>query len=1195
MDPIRFAIDNPVKVAVGVILLMLFGVLAVVSIPVQLTPNVDPTILTISTDWTGKSPEEIENEIIEDQEDVFKNISGLVKMTATATQGKAEIELEFKVGKPLQTARVEVSDALREVPDYPSGVDEPVITSGEAGPGSPIAWLLLTSETPGFDVQTLGDLANDRIKPMLERAEGVSEVRVYGGREREVHIKFDPKKVAQRRVTIAELGEALRQENLNVSAGNLNEGRYQPRVRVLGQYDTLDSIRQTIVAIDASGVPIRIEDLAEVELTFEKRRSFVRSRGELAIAMPVYREAGSNVMEVMDELKLAIEKINGTEEDRGVLESVGAQLQIERGLDADPKLNLRQVYDETGYIEDALALVQSNLLIGGVLAVIALLLFLELGRRPMLVLIATPLLIVLMIGVLKLDSSGALWWASLGLLILTGAVVLYIARPTLIIALAIPISVIGTFVVMYVAGRNLNVISLAGLAFAVGMVVDNAIVVLENIDRHLAMGKKRAAAAYDAGKEVWGAVLASTLTTLAVFLPVLFIEEEAGQLFRDIALAICAAVTLSLLVAITVIPASSARLLRERSDKPHPFEKYNPARFLAMGAKGFSQGIYWLSSRHPLGVMSRLVVVGLFTVVAMGGAYLLMPPTDYLPRGNKNLVFGVILNPPGYNIDTDERIAKTVESTVRPYWEAKNNDQVVDLPPTLNPFSGQPIQGLPPVNNYFIVSFNGNMFNGATSADKDNVGPLAELLSAATMNNVPGAFGFAAQQSLFGRGASGSRAIDVEVSGDSIEQVRIAASELIGRLRGMYGPMNVQPTPTNFDLPARELGLKIDRVKAGNLGINNESLGRAMSAMVDGLVIGDYRAGGDSIDILAKSKEGLNYTPEQLVSMPIVYKSADGSVGTIPFSEIASVSRGDSPQSIQRIEERRAVTLSVTPPDDVPLEQATMDVRALVKELTDSGQIAKTLEVNYAGSASKLDGVKTAMLGKWQGMERDEIGPSLFSLGTSRLFIALLVTFLLMAALFESFLYPLVIMFSVPLAAVGGFIGLGFVHDGWGMASWWPWLYGKLGAGGYGVITPEQQLDTLTMLGFVILIGVVVNNAILLVHQALNFMRGLGEGEGSTGEKLSPRDAIRESVRTRIRPIFMTTTTSVAGMLPLVLMPGSGSELYRGLGSVVVGGLVVSTLFTLVVVPLLFSLVLDVRIGFHTMLGSKGEQKEWVA
>lgn len=1123
MDPIKFAIENPVKVAVGVILLILFGVVAVVSIPIQLTPNVDPTIITVSTHWTGKSPEEIEREIIEDQEDVLKNISGLRKMTATATQGNAEIELEFSVGVNLQVARLEVSDALREVPDYPEDVDEPVITTGEAGPGSPIAWLLLTSEDPDFDVQSLGDLATERIKPSLERGDGVSEVRVYGGREREVHILFDPVRVAQRGITIDDLGTVLRRENINVSAGDLAEGRYNTRIRTIGQYETLDSIRDTVIAYDAGG-PVRVGDIAEVELTYSKRRSFVRSRGELALAMPVYRQSGSNIIEVMEELNTRIAEVN-----EEVLPLVGAQIRIEQNLAQSPKLSLRKVYDETIYIYDALRLVQNNLIIGGVLAIIALLLFLELGRRPLLVYLATPALLVLMMLVLLLPTGNARMLAIV-LLAIVGAAVLYIARPTLVVALAIPISIVGTFVFMYLTGRNLNVISLAGLAFAVGMVVDNAIVVLENIDRHLAMGKQPRAAALDASREVWGAILASTLTTLAVFVPVIFVQEEAGQLFRDIALAICASVLLSLIVSITVIPAASARLLHARGERKPALAWISPAPFFAWLTTGYATLIYWATSRHPSGVISRVTVVLVLTLISLVGVVALMPSTDYLPRGNQNLVFGIMINPPGYNIKTDEALAHVVEEQVRPYWEAQSQEDLKDLPLPQLPFGGGGVENIPPIDNYFLVSFNGTMFNGATSRDKENVKPLEGLLSAATSTE-PGSIGFAAQSSLFGRGAGGSRSIDVEVSGDDLDEVRQAAEAFLAELRNAYGYGNVQPSPQTFDKPSREIQFEIDRVRAADLDIDVATLGTAVEAMVDGIIIGDYRYLGEAIDIVARSEEGMRVSPEELARLPLAYRTDSGEEGTIPLSEVATITRQDAPQQISRIEERRSITLSVTPPDEVPLEQAEMEIRAietLLRSPEGGRKIGETVGVNYAGSASKLEEVRTALAGKWTGFNAE----SLKSIGISRLFIALLVTFLLMAALFESFLYPLVIMFSVPLAGIGGFLGLAIVR----------------------YYNPTQQLDTLTMLGFIILIGVVVNNAILIVHQALNFMRGKGEGEGDEGKVMSPRDAIRASVRTRIRPIFMTTATSVAGMLPLVLMPGSGSELYRGLGSVVVGG-----------------------------------------
>ncbi|MEM6394667.1 MAG: efflux RND transporter permease subunit, partial [Planctomycetota bacterium] len=1085
MDPVRFALENPVKVAVGVILLILMGLIALGAIPVQLTPDVDPTIVTVTTNWEGKSPEEIEKDIVEEQEDVLKGVRGLRRMTATAVQGEGTIELEFNLGVSVQQARVEVSDALREVPEYPEGVDEPVIVTGEAGPGSPIAWLLLQSATPGFDVQKLGDPAEDRIKPFLERVDGVSEVRVYGGREREVHLTFDPAKVAQRGVTLAELDGALRQENTNVSAGEIAEGQNDVRVRVVGEFDDLDKVRRTILAYDADGGAIRVEDVAEVGLAYGKRRSFVRSRGSIAMAFPVYRESGANVMRVMDALDVRLEEVN-----RDLLPRVAAAFAAEEGLATPPDLHIRKVYDETVYIDDALALVSNNLMIGGGLAVLVLLLFLR------------------------------------------------SVRPTVVVGLAIPISVIGTFVVMAALGRNINVISLAGLAFAVGMVVDNAIVVLENIDRHLGMGKKPMRAAYDATREVWGAILASTLTTLVVFLPIVFMQEEAGQLFRDITIAICAAVSLSLLVSVTVIPTGSGRFLKARRNEG---AMVSAARslgglvpLLGKVGRGFSDVIYAATARTVSGVVLRVVVVGLFAVSSLAGAWLLMPPTDYLPAGNKNLVFGFILKAPGFTIEKAESDAIATEQTLRPLWEAEDYGDLEGASPIFNAMSGQPIEGLPPMENYFHVTFQGNAFHGATSKDKENVAPLAPALSSAAMSGVPGAFGFSFQSTIFGRGADNSRTINVEVMGPELEAVKDSAIALMGGLRETFGFPGVRPDPANFDKQSREVTLRIDGVKARELGLSNRLLGGAVEAFVDGAFVGDFRYRGEAIDILAKrkgsesvaSEDGGGVDVEALQQVPIAYVRPDGTTGSVRLGEVAKVERTLAPQQIRRIEEERSVLLQVSPPEDMPLEQASAEVRALVEEMRGTGAIDPSVRVALEGSASKLDDVRTALVGKWEGLSLASIA----SIGTGRLFLALLVVYLLMAALFESFLYPMVIMVAVPLATVGGFIGLAITH----------WF------------EPSQQLDTLTMLGFVILIGVVVNNAILLVHQTLNFMRGVGEGEGDDTGRLGYREAIRASVRSRVRPILMTTLTSVAGMLPLVLMPGSGSELYRGLGSVVV-------------------------------------------
>ncbi len=1101
MDIIRFAIQNPVKVAVGVILTVLFGLIALFTIPIQLIPNVDQPIITIETTWAGRSPEEVEREIVEEQEEYLKTLSGLDKMTAEASTGQATVKLEFLIGTDIKDARTRVSDKLREVPAYPDEVDEPVITDADADPSKAIAWIIFDAENDDFDMPSLFDYAEDYVKPEIERVPGVSRVNVLGGREREVHVRIDPRALAERGITFNELRDALRLENVNISAGELTDGMREYRVRTIGQYDELTKIENTVVRYDEAG-PVRIKDLGDAVETLEKPTRFVRANGQSALAINAIRETGSNVMTVMDGIRTAIDHINDD-----LLPN------YEGGVHG---LHLRQVYDETVYISDAIGLVQSNLVIGGVLAALVLLVFL--GK----------------------------------------------VRPTLIIALAIPVSVIGAFLVLSAAGRNLNVISLAGMAFAVGMVIDNAIVVLENIDRHLHMGKRPMEAAYDGAREVWGAILASTLTTLAVFVPVLTVEEEAGQLFFDISLALCAAVTLSLIVSITVIPAASARWLRP-APAPGPgsagggedhvgwFAKVT-APFSAAVA-GFSNLVYQLTERNTAAAVARIVIIAGFTLVSLGGAYLLMPPTSYLPNGNQNLIFGMMLTPPAYSMEQSRSIAERIEPQIEPYWQVDTVEEATAIRPVMMPnpdptAEPEPFDEVPPIQNYFFVRSGPLIFMGAASSDKEIVQPLAPLLTGA-MASIPGSFGFAQQRSIFGRGASGTSSIDVELVGPDLDALRQSATSVFMALMGEYGPRAVQPNPMNFNLAGPEVQFRVDQVRASDLGVDTASVGAAMRAMVDGLVVGDYRLAGDSVDLLITRSPDYPLSPDALASVPLAVRDSDGQTRVVPISALGDFVPGTAPQQINRIDAQRSISFSVTPPQEQPLEQAVDEIEAMLGGMKASSAISPTVLARTAGSADKLNQVRASLLGEWTGFNLD----SLQSLASSRMFLAVLIVFLVMAALFESFLYPLVIMFAVPLATVGGFIGLWLVR----------------------LFFPSQQLDTLTMLGFVILIGVVVNNAILIVHQALNFMRGYGESSEDKIEAMQPRDAIRESVRTRIRPIFMTTTTSVCGMLPLVLMGGSGSELYKGLGSVVVGGLIVATIFTLVVVPLLFSLVVQAR------------------
>jgi HAE1 family hydrophobic/amphiphilic exporter-1 len=1088
MGIIRFAINNPVKVAVAVLLVVLFGFLSVFAIPIQLTPNVDSPTVSIETEWRGASVQEIEREIIDRQEAVLKSVSNLREMTSRAREGRAGIELEFWVGTDRDAAVQDVSEKLRQVTGYPDEAEEPAVFASDSSEESPIAWLKLIADED-VDVNTLRHFVKEKVLPELERAEGVSRSDVYGGRDREVQIRLDAAKLAARNLTFRDVETALRRENENISAGTIAQGRRDYTFRTVGRYEDVRQIEDTIIAYQGGG-PIHVRDVAVVKNTYKKPYSFGRSRGKPSLALPVHRQTGTNVITVMESLKEKIKHVN---------ENVLAPKKM--------GLHLYQTYDETTYIKSAIGLVRNNIILGGTLAIIVLLLFLR-------------------------SLSG-----------------------TAVVALCIPISVVGTFLVITLLGRSLNVVMLAGMAFAVGMVVDNAIVVLENIYRHRQMGKDRYHAALDGATEVWGAVLASTLTTMAVFLPVLFVREEAGQLFRDIAIAISAAVALSLIISMSVIPTMSARILGGRDDDTPKTEPNDPEKTGGRLADLLARFIYRINGS----VAMRLAIIGGLTGGSLFASWWMAPPSAYLPSGNRNFVFGFLDTAPGYSIDEFQRIAALIEKDIHPYWEAQFDEELAAKLPTVKvPIGEEPIgPGMheddremvdvqpAPFDDFFYVSFAGGAFMGGRSADSANVLPMAKVLENAT-KGIPGVDARVEQRSIFAR-RGGSSSIQIYIRGDELNDVVQVTKAVSAECNAMFG--YCRSRPSNYDVGRPEIRAVPDRVKAADLGLSVSDVGFIVEVGVDGAKVGDFRDAGEEIDMTLLVDGPASRETRAVANLSIYTPSGK----TVLLSSVVNFEPTSAMQEILHIEEMPGISLSVSPPETMPLETAmTMIEDQILKPLRAEGVIPSNVITSLAGNADKLVQTKNAMLGEWTGWNLS----SFTNLLKSRMFLAILVTYLLMSALFESFSYPFIIMFSVPLATVGGFMGLSIVHA--------QTLRDPL--------TPVQQLDVLTMLGFVILIGIVVNNAILLVHQALRNMHY---------HDMDPRRAISESCRTRLRPIAMTTTTTVFGLLPLVIMPGAGSELYRGLGSVLLGGLLVASLFTLILVPALFSLFVSVKEALH--------------
>jgi HAE1 family hydrophobic/amphiphilic exporter-1 len=1103
MNLVAACVANPVKVAVGVILVTLFGVLALLSMPVQLTPEVQIPTITVESRWRGASPQEIERELVQPLEEQLRSVEGLVKLSSESSDSSGTIELEFAVGTDMSQALVKVNTRVQQVRDWPIDADRPVIRTASVN-DRPVAWLILgqaapehaaidraqaahpalatdldrvrsarspdlalyrlrklvaahpeleSLRPPDIDVESLRRMAEDEIESRLERVDGVSAADLVGGREDELQVIVDPQLLAARQLTIEDLRLALSNQNQDTSGGDVWEGKRRYVIRTLGQFRSPEQVEGVIVA-RREGKPVYVRDVARARLGTKKPDGIVRRFGARSIAVRVTREQGANVLDVMRRLRALVSEI-----DQGVRP---------RGL------SLSVVYDETTYIDSAIGLVNDNIFVGGLLTLATLMVFLR------------------------------------------------NVRSTLIVALSIPVSVMGTFLALAAFGRTLNVISLAGIAFAVGMLIDNAVVVLENIYVRWSEGADPRTAAIRGTTEVWGAILASTLTNVAVFLPVLFVQGEAGQLFGDIALAIAAAVALSLAVSGLVVPVAAALLLEGRGGRAaaaavtgsravDPGAKTRPtADVLARIGRGFMERVT-ATNRFLLGSVPRSVVTSAIIVTASCVAtWLLMPKVEYLPEGNRNLVFGILLPPPGYNLDELLRMGDVLEEKLLPYWDV---DPGTPEAQTLD---------APILADFFFVARGRSVFVGLRALDPLSAARLVPLVRRVAAS-LPGTFAVAKQSSLFEQGIGSGRTVDIEITGPDLARLVRLGVQVMGRLQEATPGSQNLPKPS-LDLSSPEVQIVPRFEQAADMQLDARQLGYMVDCLVDGGYATDYFLDSDRIDLVIKGDERFVSRTQDLRALPVVTPGGQ----LVPLQSVAEVREFSSgPEQILHRERERAITVQVSPPARMPLEEAQERIQKLVVEpLAAAGELNGGYRIGLGGTTDKL--VVT-----WRSL-------------WFNLLLAGVITYLLMAALFESWIYPAVIIASVPLGNVGGLLGLAVLN----------WLGRPFGI--------YQPLDVLTMLGFVILVGTVVNNPILIVERAIQVLR-----EGEATDALT---AILEAVRSRVRPIFMTTFTTVLGLLPLVVFPGAGSELYRGLGAVLLGGMLFSTVVALVLVPLLLGI-----------------------
>lgn len=1043
-------IKHGILMTVITLIVCLLGIVAAARIPVQMIPDLDVRTISVRTNWPGATPQDVEKEILIEQEEYLRNLPYLSRIMATASTGRAEIELEFPFGTDVTEMLIRVNNALSQVPSYPESVDEPRIFANSFSSNAFMFFSVLPLEgnPRQLDMDLQLDFIQDNVKPLMSRVPGVSEVWLFGGAERQVQILVDPARLALRQLSISDVRNAIRNRNRDRSGGDIESGKREYMVRTIGRFQSVEELNELILA-RRGDVVIRLEDVASVKLDHFEKRNIATFNGNPNLFAMIRREAGSNVIDIKEAMLSNLGSIN-----RDVLNPAGMRMVL--------------VADDVHYVQESIENVWQNLIIGSVLAIVVMFLFLR------------------------------------------------SARATAVGVMGIPICIIVAFFGLLVTGRTINVISLAGIAFAIGMTLDNSIVVLESIQLERRRGAGRWQAALIGVKKVWPAVFASTMTTVLVFLPVSFVSEEAGQLYSDIAVAISAAILASMLVAITILPTAAARL---RLDV-NPADVTRAGRALSARHWGEKMRDFTLDKVHALLATGarRWSCIVLTLLISFSIIALLTPPAEYLPEGEEPKIFASMNAPPGYNLSSMDKISKEIEAYFLPFVGADPGDyQRGDAAvPALKYFNMR----VTPQSTRII----------AEPVDVADVDDLMDVVTA-KYREYPGMRAFAARGSIITSNDGGTRSINLDIAGARLSEIYQVAQAAYQRANEVFDNPRIQTQPASLALAQPMLEIRPDWQRASELGMTAEELGYTVSALTDGSYVDEFFFNDDKIDIYLYSDVGQHSTLDSLGQRPIY--TPNGTV--VPLSAISEISETVDTSTVRRVNGSRTVTLNIIPPRSVALETGVDIVRQqVVDELRARGQIPAGVNVSISGAADQLDATRASL--------------------TSNYLVALVIIYLLLVAIFNHWAYPLLIMTSIPLGIAGGIVGLWLLNAVGGLL---PWV---------GLSAVVQPFDMISMLGFLILMGTVVNNPILVVHRAV---------ENFKSSDMTPVAAVSEAIDARLRPIAMSTITTLFGLAPLVLIPGAGTELYRGVGAIVMFGIIGAALVTLTMLPALTTQVLQ--------------------
>ena len=843
---IKFAIKQPIAVAAMVFLIIAFGFVSLQKIPIQMTPDIDKPVLQVRVSWPGASPKDVEREVVTRVELAVSSLTGVERVESDSRFGSARVTLTYSVNQDMDIALVQLLSKVSSIDGLPFDAKRPTVRTSNSD-DSPISRLAMT-KLPGSkieDLGSLGDFVEYEIVEKLSRIEGVSEITFRGGQRKELKVELDINKLSEYSISIPAVLEALRASSAQVTAGEIIEGKRTYSLRAEAISYTPTTAKNIILRSETGLDGIPVN---------------VKLEDVAKIYMSFKKPTSFRRLNGQDAITFAVIR----EPNSNVVEII-KNLKIEikklnKGILAENSLVLDNVYDETVYINAAIKLVKQNIIIGGILAICILMLFLR------------------------------------------------SFRPTFIIMLAIPVSVIGTFVAISWLGLSVNVISLAGLAFAVGMVVDASIVSQENIYRLKQSGMSATMASYSGSKQVWAPILGSALTTVVVFIPILLLDLPVGQLFRDIGIAISVSVLISVIISITLIPTVASRILESSIEKE---EKRYSIKFIDNSAGRLAKSIQAYATWSTSSLKYGLTVV--FCLVMTAGLIIVsfLPPLDYLPDGNRNFVFARIIVPPGYNKNSTVEISRAMERAAKPLWEAESD----------GPY------GNPKISRFFFVAYSGGAFAGAATENPDRVKEILPVLTK-PIRSQPGARAFAQQASLFGRSVGGSRVIKIEITGPSLDLIQPSAQKFFRAVRSEFSPKDghqVRSVP-QMGNGSPQVIIKPIPERLADIGMSAKDLAQSLDVYNDGIRVLEIPFEGRLIELVLTSNKANVNKIDDLKNLPLILKTGE----LVRLSQVAEINLIGVPEQIKRLSGRRVITLQLRPHESISLEDAVLKLQNLV-------------------------------------------------------------------------------------------------------------------------------------------------------------------------------------------------------------------------------------------------------------------------